>query len=59
MHHLGSDSRVLTALPASSFVYSSTLKTEAICSSETSVDFRRTTRRYISETQLSGTLPFS
>jgi hypothetical protein len=27
--------------------YSSTLKLEAICSSETSVDFQRTTRRYI------------
>jgi hypothetical protein len=27
--------------------YSSTLKMEAICSSETSVDFQRTTRRYI------------
>jgi hypothetical protein len=29
--------------------YSSTLKMEAICSSETSVDFQRTTRRYIPE----------
>jgi hypothetical protein len=29
--------------------YSSTLKMEAICSSETSVDTQRTTRRYISE----------
>jgi hypothetical protein len=29
--------------------YSSTLKREAICSSETSVDFQRTTRRYIPE----------
>jgi hypothetical protein len=27
-------------------VYSSTLKTEVTCSSETSVDFRRTTRQY-------------
>jgi hypothetical protein len=27
--------------------YSSTLKMEAVCSSETSVDFQRTTRRYI------------
>jgi hypothetical protein len=33
----------------SCLAYSSTLKTEAICSSETSVDFQRTTRRYISE----------
>jgi hypothetical protein len=29
--------------------YSSTLKMEAICSSETSADFKRTTRRYIAE----------
>jgi hypothetical protein len=29
--------------------YSSTLKMEAICSSETSVDFQRTTRRYMPE----------
>jgi hypothetical protein len=29
--------------------YSSTLKMEAICYSETSVDFRQTTRRYIPE----------
>jgi hypothetical protein len=29
--------------------YSSTLKMEAICSSETSVDFQRTTQRYIPE----------
>jgi hypothetical protein len=29
--------------------YSSTLKIEAICSSETSVDFQQTTRRYIPE----------
>jgi hypothetical protein len=29
--------------------YSSTLKKETICSSETSVDFQRTTRRYIPE----------
>jgi hypothetical protein len=33
----------------SCFVYSSTFKMEAICSSETSVDFKRTTRRYILE----------
>jgi hypothetical protein len=32
-----------------SSAYSSTLKMEAICSSETSVDFQRTTWRYISE----------
>jgi hypothetical protein len=30
-------------------VYSLTMKVEAICSSETSVDFHRTTRRYIAE----------
>jgi hypothetical protein len=29
--------------------YSSTLKMNAICSSETSVDFKRNTRRYIPE----------
>jgi hypothetical protein len=29
--------------------YSSTLKMEATCFSETSVDFQRTTRRYITE----------
>jgi hypothetical protein len=29
--------------------YSSTLKMETICSSETPVDFQRTTRRYIPE----------
>jgi hypothetical protein len=29
--------------------YSSTLKMEVTCSSETSVDFQRTTRRYIPE----------
>jgi hypothetical protein len=30
-------------------LYSSTLKIEAVCSSETSVDFKRTTRPYIPE----------
>jgi hypothetical protein len=34
---------------ASYFAYSSTLKMESICSSETSVDFHRTTRRYVAE----------
>jgi hypothetical protein len=34
---------------ATSLALSLTLKTGAICSSETSVDFRRTTRRYIPE----------
>jgi hypothetical protein len=33
----------------SCLAYSSTLKMEATCSSETSIDFRRTTRRYIPE----------
>jgi hypothetical protein len=33
----------------SCLAYSSTLKMEATCSSETSADFQRTTRRYISE----------
>jgi hypothetical protein len=33
----------------SCLAYSSTLKMEARCSSETSVDFQRTTRRYIPE----------
>jgi hypothetical protein len=33
----------------SSSVHSSTLKMEAICSSETSFDFQRITRRYIPE----------
>jgi hypothetical protein len=31
------------------WAYFSTLKMEAICSSETSIDTRRTTRRYIPE----------
>jgi hypothetical protein len=35
--------------PASRLAYFSTLKTVVTCSSETSVDFQRTTRRYISE----------
>jgi hypothetical protein len=34
---------------ASCLAYSSTLKMDATCSSETSVDFKRTTRRYIPE----------
>jgi hypothetical protein len=34
-------------MPVSCLAYSSSLKMEAICSSETSVDFQRTTRRYI------------
>jgi hypothetical protein len=33
----------------SCMAYTSTLKMEAICSSESSVDFQRTTRRYITE----------
>jgi hypothetical protein len=33
----------------SCLIYSSTLKTEATCSYENSVDFQRTTRRYIQE----------
>jgi hypothetical protein len=33
----------------SCFAYSSTMKTEATCSSETSVDFQRTTQCYIAE----------
>jgi hypothetical protein len=36
-------------MPVSFLAYSSTLKTEATCSSETSVDFHRTTQRYIPE----------
>jgi hypothetical protein len=36
-------------MPVSCLPYSSTLKMEAVCSSETSVDFQRTTRRYIPE----------
>jgi hypothetical protein len=36
----------------SCLAYSSTLKMEAICSSETSNDFQRTTRRYILERKL-------
>jgi hypothetical protein len=36
-------------LLATCSAYSSTLKMEAICSSETSADFQRTTRRYIPE----------
>jgi hypothetical protein len=34
-----------------SFVYSSTLKMEATCSSETSVYFQRTTKSYIKKTE--------
>jgi hypothetical protein len=34
-------------LLVSCLAYSSTMKTEATCSSETSVDFLRSTRRYI------------
>jgi hypothetical protein len=33
--------------PSSSLAYSSTLKIEAACSSEMSVEFQRTTRRYV------------
>jgi hypothetical protein len=36
-------------MPSSCMAYSSTLKMEATCSSETSADFRQTTRRYIPE----------
>jgi hypothetical protein len=39
----------------SSLAYSSDLKMEATCSSETSVDFQRTTRRYIPEDNFSVT----
>jgi hypothetical protein len=38
--------------PSSSLAYSSTLKMKAACSSETSVDFQQTTRRYIPEEKL-------
>jgi hypothetical protein len=37
---------------ASCLAYSSTLKMEATCLSETSVDFQRTTRRYIPEDRI-------
>jgi hypothetical protein len=40
----------------SCLAYSSTLKMEATCSSETSVDFQRTTRRYIPEVRTLFTL---
>jgi hypothetical protein len=40
---------VSRALLISCLVYSSTLKMEAICSSETSVDFLPDTRQYILE----------
>jgi hypothetical protein len=36
-------------MPVSFLSYSATLKMEAICSSETSVEFQRTTQRYIPE----------
>jgi hypothetical protein len=39
----------LTSTLVSCLAYSSTLKMEAKCSSEVSVDFRRTTRRYTPE----------
>jgi hypothetical protein len=48
-------SRMKFSLLAASFMlvsclaYSSTLKMEAICSSKTSADFHRTTRRYIAD----------
>jgi hypothetical protein len=35
--------------PVSCFAYSSTLKVEATCSFETSVDFQRTTLRFVPE----------
>jgi hypothetical protein len=41
--------RLLSATMVYCLAFSSTLKMEATCSSETSVDFQRTTRRYIPE----------
>jgi hypothetical protein len=41
--------QVETSLLISCLAYSSTLMNEATCSSETSVDFQRTARRYIPE----------
>jgi hypothetical protein len=53
MHYLRYDILILTALPASSLAYSSTLKTEATCSFET-------TRRYIpGETTLRRITPLT
>jgi hypothetical protein len=46
LHSLGLSSAFT---PIRYSAYSSTLKMEAICSSEMSVDFQRTTRRYIRE----------
>jgi hypothetical protein len=46
---VGSQSLPPAFMPVSCSVYSSTLKMEAICSSETSVYFQRTTRLYIPE----------
>jgi hypothetical protein len=40
---------VLSCVLVSCSAYVSTLKKEAMCSSETTVDFQRTTRRYIPE----------
>jgi hypothetical protein len=39
--------------PLKALAYSSTLKMEAICSTETLADFQRTTRRYIPEDRTS------
>jgi hypothetical protein len=45
--------------PVSCSAYSLTLKMEKICSSETSVHFQRTTRRYIPEDSAFGALLFA
>jgi hypothetical protein len=47
---VGSECLLATCFTLASYsTYSLTLKMEAICSSETSVDFQRTTQRYIPE----------
>jgi hypothetical protein len=49
-HEARADALLVTYLMLVSLMaFSLTLKMEGICSSETSVDFRRTTLRYISE----------
>jgi hypothetical protein len=47
------DFSLLRFMLGSCLVYSSTLKMEATCSIETSVDFQRTARRYIPEDRIS------
>jgi hypothetical protein len=49
---LSSSEFVLCFLLVSCWAYSSTLKMEATCSSETSIDFERTTHQYIAQDKI-------